>query len=163
MEKSTKERIESEQVILETQRKEEHVLEKRIIDTMDKLNLLYVKLILEEGLINEIKWSVNLRIVGGSLSSFRLIGDINKAKAIKEILKPDYHCSFEMIPGVRLIFDDSEMSIAFNDLQIGLSFILKYSINIDTKPITEQISSLQNSIDTIKKFEDQLQGKKIES
>jgi len=159
MVKSTKEQIKSEQTVFDSHRKEVDIIEEQMTNVMNKLNLLYVKLILEEGVINEIKWSVNIYVSNGRLSSFILKGDVDKAATITEILKPNYHSSFEMEPGVRLIFDDSDMSISFSDLQTGLSFILKYNINIDTKPITGLLSSLQNSIDSIKKFEDQLKAK----
>lgn len=125
-----------------------------------KLQTLYVKRVLEENIINEAEWIILCNVSHkGHISSFRLSANIKKDndfKILRKYFELSYHYSVELLPGVDLRFDDGDLDIYFNNLQTGLSFLSKYITNIDISPITKHISLLQNNLEAIKLFEQQI-------
>jgi len=148
--------------IVKRQVKELHTQQQSI---QQKLQTLYAKHVLEEDIINEAEWIILLNVSNnGRILSFHLSANTkkdNEFKTLRKYFELTYHYSVELLPGVNLSFDDGDLNIFFDNLQIGLSFLLRYITNIDISPITDRISLLQNNLEAIRLFEQQINNNAV--
>ena len=158
--KTTEELIDIALVDLAIVKRTENELSTRQSDIQDNLQTLYVKHVLEEGIINEAKWSISFNVShDGRVNSFNLYAvNDDKFKTLQKYFEITYHCGVELSHGVTLRFDDGDIRIIFENLQTGLSFILQYVTNLDISPITKHVSTMQDNLKAIKLFEQQVNG-----
>lgn len=110
---------------------------------------LIAEMILSEGLLSETDWSIRLN--GETNPYLEYSGDLNLPN-IDELLKvarADWHCWFELTDGVRLQFDDNDISLTFQEPKQLMPFVKKNKLKVSGTGITDKLAKLKREVSAL--------------
>jgi hypothetical protein len=114
---------------------------------LSELSQYHRRLILEENLLSTIIWKpctygkdFRLTVDRGSENTA-----LGLAKMLDDMKQGGYHWQFEIDPGFHLRFDDYEVSLNFNGIDISAT-IKKYKIKINTRDIDIELKRYEEYI-----------------
>ena len=149
---------------METINKEIEILKSqynKISKEIDKLELSKSKLIEktleEEKILSKIIWEATINVYNNISISIISLVSIDEWKAYSEDLEKlfgpiDYHECFEIAEKVRLINDDDDLYLEFNDIETAINFIKKHEIKIPKNIFTEIEKSEKEQKEYIEKL-----------
>lgn len=104
---------------------------------------LIAQLILEEKMLANTTWELSLGDVTNLSYKETKAGELD---SVKELARKDWHATFELEPGVNLRFDDSEISLSFDDPKQVLLFIRKNDLIIGGTKVSDRLNILKREI-----------------
>lgn len=110
---------------------------------------LIAEMILEEGFLTNTDWSIRLN--GDQNPYLEYSGDLNLPN-IDELLKfarADWHCWFELTDGVRLSFDDNDISLTFQEAKQLMPFVKKNKLKISGTGIADKLAKLKREVSAL--------------
>lgn len=122
----------------------------RAWDLRREREVLIARMILEEGLLKDSTWDVEL---GGTinnsgvyLSFTGLIDDGSAMKVVVDMARSDYHSSLSLSDGINIRFNDNDISLTFKESKMMLPFIQKYGLVINGTSIQDRLAKLKREI-----------------
>ena len=109
---------------------------------------LVAQLIQDERLLSDTNWE--LRLDGGSKLYLELREPPGgKMDAIASLSNTDYHSWFDLEDGIRLQFDDSDVSFSFEDSKQLMPFVKKNKMKVTGAGILDRLSKLKREASTL--------------
>ncbi len=68
---------------------------------------------------------------------------------VMEMARQDYHSDFNLTEGIRIRFDDSNISLHFKDNKALVPFITKYGLVINGTSIRDRLAKLKREISVL--------------
>ena len=104
---------------------------------------LTAQLILEEKMLAGTTWELALGDITNLSYSETTPGEMDK---LKEVIRKDWHSTFELEEGVELRFDDSDVSLTFKDPKQVISFIRKNELIIGGAKVSDRLNNLKREV-----------------
>lgn len=117
--------------------------------------LLFARLILEDGLLKDTTWDVELDTGYHPSNTVYLnyTGPItDKSTPIGKIIdmaRNDYHSNFSLMENVNIRFDDNNISLHFKESKALLPFITKYGLVINGTSIRDRLAKLKREVSAL--------------
>jgi hypothetical protein len=114
----------------------------------NKLMKIKVDYVLQSDVLKEAVWEIRREIA----NSFSLYGTDKHFKKLSDMLQSDYHCNLELKSGVKLYFDDWDITLAFSSSEIAIEFVKKYKLNLKMEPLLKEKENLTNNLKALEEF-----------
>lgn len=108
------------------------------------------ELILEEKMLENSTWTIEINQASGGIYLEHTvgIGDPN-LKPLADLTRTNYHCCFELEPGIELRYDDNLVLLCFTDVKMITSFIRKRGLIIDGNSVSHRLHKLRREVKTL--------------
>jgi len=107
---------------------------------------LIAQAILEEKMLDDTTWEIQANGAGG-YSYLEFIGVVEgMMEEVQKLARKDYHSTFELQDGIALRFDDSDITIMFNDPKMILPFAKKNNLKLSGTSITDRLAKLKREV-----------------
>ena len=103
---------------------------------------LIAKMIIEDQLMTNTEWELTFDHSTSVRLTLKKDPD-NRMEYVSELARTDYHSWFEIMDGVNLQFDDSEISLTFKEAKLVVSFAKKNGMKISGAAITAKLAQLK--------------------
>jgi len=103
---------------------------------------LIAQMLLEEKLLADTSWDLSLDGGAGATLNYKET-DSSAIDFIRELAKTDYHSWFEISDGIRITFDDNDISITFKEAKQVMPFVKKNGLKIFGTGITDRLNKLK--------------------
>lgn len=112
---------------------------------------LIAKMIIEDGLLDNTSWelsvsSANQVIANTSMYLKFLSSSTDSMQIIEDLARRDYHSWFELEDGIKLQFDDTKISISFQDSKTVMPFVKKNKIILVASGVEKHLSKLKRDV-----------------
>lgn len=114
-------------------------------DLRQKREELIARMIVEERLMVDTEWELTMDHNSTASLSLKK-DDKGSMNYITELARTDYHSWFEIMDGVSLRFDDSEISISFKDSKLVIPFAKKNGLKISGNNLTSKLAQLKRDV-----------------
>lgn len=104
---------------------------------------LIADLILDEKMLASTTWELALGDVTNLTYKETVAGELDK---VRELTRKEYHSTFELEEGVNLRFDDSEITLVFDEPKQVLPFIRKNGMNILGNKVADRLNHLKREV-----------------
>lgn len=110
---------------------------------------LIAQMILEDGVLSGTDWELLLN--GDTSSYLEYTGpiDVEPMQEVIKLARTDWHCWFELADGIRLEFDDNEVSLTFKEPRQLMPFVKKHSLKITGTGISDKLAKLKREVATL--------------
>ena len=141
-----KSRIEETSTLIQTLEKDAADIQMKAFECRQEREALFAKFILEGKLLEATEWELFLK--GDSNVYLRLHKDnaIKSIDTITDLIKVDYHTWFELIPGIELRFDDSDISLHFSESKQVIGFVKNNGLIVNGSGINDRLMKLKRDV-----------------
>lgn len=110
---------------------------------------LIAQMILEDKVLSNTDWE--LLISGDSSPYLEYTGpiDTDPMQEVIKLARTDWHCWFELADGIRLQFDDNEVSLTFKEPRQLMPFVKKHNLLITGTGISDKLAKLKREVATL--------------
>lgn len=146
----TLEEIESLKLKIEKTEEEVQTIYSKQFEIRNRFFDLSVKYVLEERLLSKCKWHGVLREHTKD-TGLTLIGDTAELnEATRDLLfRGHYHDSLELRPGIKLYFDDGDVTITFMDEKQVKPFLTEQNIKVDCNNFIKLKAKLEKELQIV--------------
>lgn len=109
---------------------------------------LIASLILEEKMLAGTCWELTLGDITNLSYSETTPGELDK---VKQLVRKDWHSTFELEEGVEIRFDDNEVSLSFKEPRQVLPFIRKNGLIIGGSKVADRLNHLKREVSALEK------------
>ena len=116
---------------------------------LDKeLGEIKIKYALSKGLLKVATW----RLDGSREDQLVLSSHCKKHEELADVLQEDHHCSQVIAEGVKLRFDDWDISLQFDSFERGMAFIKEQGLQTNLKDFKAKCATLKQSVTNLEAF-----------
>ena len=110
---------------------------------------LIADMILDEGLLSETDWSIRLNGETNPYLEYSGNLDLPNIDELVKLARADWHCWFELTDGVRLQFDDNDISLTFQEAKQLMPFVKKNKLKISGTGIADKLAKLKREVSAL--------------
>jgi hypothetical protein len=114
----------------------------------EKLGEIKIKYVLSKGLLKVATW----RLDGSREDQLVLSSHCKKHEELADVLQEDHHCSQVIAEGVKLRFDDWDISLQFDSFERGIAFIKEQGLQTNLKDFKTKCAALKQSVANLEAF-----------
>lgn len=131
-------------------------LQHQSFELSEKRNKVAAEIILEENLLAGTAWE--FKRSGNNTVYLEYNGHIkdDEFSKVVEIAWGGWHSWFELEPGIQIRFDDSEVSIHFDDAKMLLPFAKKFNLKLSGQTIVNELRDLKRQVAALEAINHQL-------
>lgn len=104
--------------------------------------------VIESDVLKEAVWAIR----ADSSDGICLIGKDSQFKRLCKLIQFDFHCRFDLEPGVKLHFDDWDITITFKDSKTAIQFIKDRDLKTNLDSFKTQRDKLKEDYESLDKF-----------
>lgn len=128
-------------------------LQNKAFNLREERERLIASTILEDNLLKDSIWELYLPSNTNPVLNYTgpLTGDkvTDGMNFLRSIARGDYHYSIELADGIRLRFDDDDISISFNESKQVLPFIKKNYLKVNGQGIKDNLAKLKRDVEAL--------------
>jgi hypothetical protein len=110
---------------------------------------LIAQMILEDKILSKTDWEILLSGESSPFLEYTGPIDVDPIQEIIKLARTDWHCWFELADGIRLQFDDNEVSLTFKEPRQLMPFVKKHNLIITGVGISDKLAKLKREVATL--------------
>ena len=124
-------------------------LQMQAFSLRSKREELIAQMILEDEVLSGTDWELLLSVDSSPYLEYTGPVDVDPMQEFIKLAKTDWHCWFELSDGIRLQFDDGDVSLTFKEPRQLMPFVKKHKLIITGTGISDKLAKLKREVATL--------------